>query len=303
MRGRGFVLPAMLFGLLLLSAIVVGAFFAAWQSVRLARAAAGEHAARLAAAGAIADQFASWDATLDSLPAGSAVAIPIPGGTSLRVERASLNIFSLVAAARDSLSGATRSLQAVGRLKPLLLRPAATARLREDPGTLTPSIGGTDTNPPGWNCAGAPYSITPVTIQLYDTNNTFYVMPEGWTWSTLVQWVTALPPGGDSLPWIVTAADTVLAGGRFTGVLIVNGDVVLRGGAEVVGAIIARGSIAFEGLGAAIFGAVVARALAVSPGTPASAARVDFSSCALRLAGRSRAPVLPLPGLPFADYY
>lgn len=298
MSRRGFALPAVLFGLLLLAAVVVGAWLAAWQSVVHAELAAAEARLRWRAGAALAEAVTGWDARLDSLSPGSAARL----SPLARVTRTGLNTFVVVSDTADG-RGARAALRDLLRLRPLFLDGRAVARLQLGPGALAAQVEGRDTPPAGWTCPATTDSITTVTIQLSDTSSRGPGIGSGWTWQSLVGWTMSLPAGGDSLPWRFVAGDTTLAGSRFTGVLVVGGSVTLRSGAEVIGLVIASGSIVFEGLGGAISGQVVARDLQLSPGTLLGAASIIYSSCAVRAVARSRAPVRTLPGIPPSDVY
>jgi hypothetical protein len=299
MSRRGFALPAVLFGLLLLAAVVIGAWVAAWQSVRHSRLAESEARLRLRVSADLARQVALWDATVDSLAAGAQTVAA--GGVA--ITRTGPNTFMLTASVADSLLGSRQTLRDFVRLRPVVLAPAAAVRLQFDPGPLGSRISGRDSVPPGWSCATVTDSITTLTIQLSDSTASGPAIGGSWTRQKLAAWIQSLPPGGDSLGWRYVAGDTTLAGGRYVGLLMAEGNVTLRSGAVVVGLVISRGAIVFEGLGGAIFGQVVARTLELSAGTVAGAAAVSYSGCAAAAAGRSRAPVRPFPGVPPSDVH
>ena len=285
MRTRGFALPTVLFGLLLLASIVIGAWFAAWQALAHSRLADVEAKLRLEASAELAERIAGWDATLDSLHPGNTAL-----GSSVSVSRTGLNTFALVASRSDAVSGASQRLRDFVRLHPVLFKPAAVVIAEVEPTSLLSRIQGSDA------CAAKP-SITTVSVQLLDSN----LLQSGWSLASLQTWISGIPTGGDSLPWRWADSDTTLGGGRFTGLFFAAGNVTIRGGTELQGLVVARGSIVFEGLGGAIIGQVAARRIELSPGTPASAASIIYSSCAALAAGRSRAPVRPFPGVPPSD--
>lgn len=305
---RGFVLPTVLFGLLLLAGVVTGAWVAAFQSVRSSREAGAEARTRAAAAGAIAEVLARWNAArFDSLRIGSADSISsadIESRSVLEVRRISHNGFTLASRTRDSLTRAERGLLSFARLKIVAPAPVAVVRLRTAPAEeLGARIDGSDTPPASWSCPTAGGPITTLTVQLYISDADYWQLGGGWTWSALASWVSSLPAGGDSLPWRFQAGDLVLSGERFTGVLVVDGNLTLRGGASVVGIVIVRGAIIVEWLGAAISGRVVAHEIRLASGVNPSSFQIVHSSCALHLAGRSRAPARPLPGVAWADLF
>ncbi len=309
-RGRrAFVLSTVVFSLLIMAALIAGAWAAAQQSVVSARLAAGTLRARSAAASALAAVLAAWDApAFDSLASGGARRLDVPGAggaaVTLEVRRTGGDYFALLATALDSLTMARRTVAWFVRLEPMVPAPRVVARLRADPGgALSARVSGSDSVPPGWSCLSSNDSITIVSIHSQDSDSTFWSLSPEWTWRRLVAWASRTGPGGDSLALRHAAGDAVFDGGRHLGLFLADGDVILRGGAELVGTVMARGSIVFEGRGGAILGAVVAGALRVDPATPLASVRLVHSSCAVALAGRARAPARPVTGSAPLDWF
>jgi hypothetical protein len=301
---RGFVLPGILFASLLLAAVIGGVWAAAWQSVRLARAAAAETRSRAAAAGSLHELLAEWDAArFNALAAGESDSLRFTRGPLehlIVVKRASALRFILTARVRGE-SESERTVVIHARLAALAPAPEATARLRYPPSTEAGAVvHGADEAPVGWDCD--PDSAI-VSIHISDTDSMMSLIDDFWDFDRLADWASRQSLAGDSLPWRYHAGDLVLDGERFTGVLVVGGNLIVRGGAEVVGVVIVRDTIAFEWRGGAIVGRAVSRALRVAAGLPAGSAKVGNSSCAARHAGRSRAPAVALAGVPAADRY
>ena len=306
MRARGFVLATVLFTLLLLGAVITGAWIAAFQSVKSARQAQGEVQLRLRAASAIAATWAEWNsAAFDSLSIGNSIVRPGGGAIieSLTVRRVGQAIFAIRASAADTVAAIERALLAFGRADPLELRPRAAARVRDDPvPMLAMRISGVDSAPAGWACPIPVDTVASLLIQSSSTDSSFWRFGRSWDWVRLASWSAAAAGTGDSLPWLFHAGDLVLENRRFTGVIIADGNVTLRQ-STVIGLVIARGAIRFEWLGGAILGGVVADRIELSTATQPANVRLAYSSCAADLAGRSRAPVRPIPGVPPADVY
>lgn len=305
---RGFVLPTVLFGLLLLAGVVTGAYVAAFQSVRSSREAGAEARTRAAAAGAIAEVLARWDAArFDSLRIGSSdslTSVSIESHSVLEVRRTSDNGFLLAARVRDSLTHAERGLLSFAILRSLSPAPLAVVRLRSAPADeLADRISGSDMPPATWTCLPPGPDIATLTVQSYVSDADYWQLGGGWSWSSLASWASSLPAGGDSLRWRFQSGDLVLSGERFTGVLVVDGNLTLGGGTSIIGIVIVRGAIIVEWLGAAISGRVVADEIRLASGANPSSFQAVHSSCAVRLAGRSRAPAKPLPGVAWADIF
>lgn len=297
-RHAGFTLPTVLFALLLLAAVVSGAYVAALQSVRFGRLALSETTVRLAASSRMARALGTWDVSWDSLRVGSASMTTHVSGAiveTLQVRRTGTNVFAVASSARDSVFGGRRQLLGFARLDPLSMHPAAAVRVRVplDP-ALRATIDSIDRV-----CSD---TVTTVTLQSSADDSLFYRFGTTWDWPRLVSWIQGLPAGGDSLEWRFEPAGASLIGASFSGVLVVDGDLVLQQ-SKVSGIVIVRGAIRLKWPGAAISGVVVADAITLDAPATASAVRIDYSSCAVHLAGRSRAPARGLPGVPPADVF
>jgi hypothetical protein len=121
-------------------------------------------------------------------------------------------------------------------------------------------------------------------------------------WPALRAWALAAGTA-DSLTIAFHAGDMSLAGTRFTGILVVDGTLRLEGGAQVVGIVVARGGLVFGLGGGAVTGAALTDRISTVAGAEPPVSLVQFSSCAVGLAGRANARLSPLPGLPPQDSY
>ena len=104
-------------------------------------------------------------------------------------------------------------------------------------------------------------------------------------------------------PVILAQGDLALAGGRGQGMLIVEGDLTLTGGAEFVGAALVGGVFRVSGAGGRVSGAVVAAGRGGGVAAYLEGASLAFSSCAVALAGAVAAPAKALPERSWAYLY
>ncbi len=308
MSRRGFVLPTVLFAVLVLAALIGGTWAAALQSVHSARLAEGALRARSAAMSAVAALLAAWDApSLDSMTAGTPenrVAAGSGVAVAVEVRRTGGDYYAITATAVDSATGARRAVASFARLEPLLPEPRSVLRLRVDPGpSAAARIVGRDSQPSGWSCPASNDSITTLIVQSQTSDSAFWSLAPQWTWERLVAWSGLVAGGGDSLPLAHVSGDLVVNGGRRLGFFLVEGDVRIGGGAELVGIVLAKGSIVFEGLGGSLLGSAVGRELRVDPLTPLAAVRLGHSQCVLRLVGRARAPGKPVAWGSTVDWF
>ena len=75
-----------------------------------------------------------------------------------------------------------------------------------------------------------------------------------------------------------------LEGGRGQGVLLVDGDLTVRGGVRFYGPVVVTGQLTTTGEGGHFSGAVFAATVVLAQSGVAGGAAVGFSSCALRRA-------------------
>jgi hypothetical protein len=153
---------------------------------------------------------------------------------------------------------------------------------------------GADLSPPGWRCEPPGPSVPSVAAGAAASDTALF---------NAVRALAARPPGVDSLPGRFVAGDLALAGGRHLGLLVVDGDLTLSGGAEVIGAVVARGAIRLQGRGGTITGLAVASSAQVLPGAVPPRPAWRFSRCAAARALGSAAPGKLLPGRSWVPLY
>lgn len=303
MTRRGFALAAVLFALVLLAAASAAGFFASLQDARAGRNAVSLVRADAAASSSIASIIAGWDPRIMNvlLPGEASVpsVTPIPGvGLDPLVRRLGERLFLIRVAATHA--DASRTSMAIVRLRGLEVERAA-ARVRHVDPVLAPFISGVDAAPPGWSCPATSDTIPAVLVQPGASDSVLFRFGDR-DWARMVAWVTAVAPGGDSLPLRYEPGSVAIAGSRVLGLMIVEGDLTLSMGAQVVGTALVRGSLILEA-GGTVHGAVVASQLVAGTGFMASGPVVSYSSCVVLRTGLSRALPEPLPGLPEVRFY
>ena len=299
MRRRGFILMAVLFALVLLLALASAGFFAAWQEVRIGRNTAAQATLRGAATSGIALALANWDpAVLQGIGVITTLPSNAPAGilASLEVRQLNGRLVLFRSSASDS-AGSSQSVLLVARLTGPEIVPSAALRARAIHPLARSRADGTDRTPPGWNCPAPSGAVSAAIVQPGASDSAFFQFGP-MDWAALVTWARAVPPGGDSLGVAFAAQDTTLAGGRTLGLLVVGGDLVLRGGAEVVGAVLVRGRLLFEVGGAAVYGGVVASQVIVAQGVTPQSITLQWSSCSVVRTTLSRGVPIPVPGTP-----
>jgi hypothetical protein len=299
-RRRGFVLVAVLFALVLLTALASGEFFEALQELRIGRNAALDVTLQTAAESGIAAALAAWDPRASgALGSGTVLTLPgsVPAGMTGGVEARRLNDRLLLLRSRvsDGL-GTTRTVELVARLVGPELRQAAVRARSVDAVTLARAEG-TDRNPASWNCSSVSGAAPGVVLEPGASDSSFFRFG-AMDWATLAAWARAVPAGGDSLQVVYHSGDTTLAGGHWIGTLVVDGDLVLRAGADIAGLLLVRGTLRIEAGGAAVLGSVVASQVIASQSVASQDVVLGYSSCSATRAALSRALPTPLRGMP-----
>lgn len=327
---RGFAIVATVFALVIVAALVTGAFFAAEQELRVARNGRDAQRALSAAEAALSLTVAGWDgARLNGLAVGDSavVAVAPPQGTGAAgatVVRLNEQLFLVRATGQSPGEVARRTLGLVVRLvpPPASFRAAVTVLVAPAP-EVSDFIDGVDRDPSGWSCEALPGDTLPGVVvdsgsmdwdALVALAQTIYEPAE------LPGPIVDVAPMGDAatcdetarsnwgepgrpatvagcatyFPTVYANGDLTLAGGRGQGLLLVEGDLVLGGGFEFDGAIIVRGSFSFVGSGASVRGGVVASSLRAGPDVAPGGVSIGYSSCALRRALGPGSRVQPL---------
>lgn len=295
-NARGFALVFTIFALVLIAALVTGAFFAAEQELRVARNGADAQRA-LAAAEAAADlAISDWDGSLNTMTVGDSetVGVTLPAGSSpagATVLRLNAQLFLVRATGGDPAAGTSRSVGRLARLDlpGLAVNAVVSILTPADPGAAS-TIDGTDRDPPGWVCD---------TLQR-DTVPEVTVGPWPVDWDSLAALArTAVDPVavqaelGAGRPLILARGDVSLTGGGGRGLLLVDGDLTIQGGFELDGVVVVRGTLTMTGSAGTIRGAVVAAALRTSSASTGAAA-LGYSSCAVSRALEAAAVVRPI---------
>jgi hypothetical protein len=299
-RRRGFVLVAVLFALVVLTALASGGFFEALQEMRIGRNAALDLVLQSAAESGIAAALATWDPrATGALRPGAALMLPgsLPSGISGGVAARRLNdrLLLLRSSASDA-QGTMRTVELIARLEgPELTRAAVRAR-SVDAVTLA-RADGTDRNPASWSCQNVSGAAPGVVLEPGASDSSLFRFGS-MDWTALTAWARAVPAGGDSLQVVYQAGDTTLAGGHWIGTLVVDGDLMLRSGVEVTGLLIVRGTLRIDVGGAVVLGSVVASQVIVNQSVAPQEVVLGYSSCSVVRAALSRAIPTPLRGVP-----
>ena len=303
---RGFALVSTLFALVLVGALVGGAFFAALQELRVARNEGDAQRARAAAESAADLAIAGWDGSrLNAMPAGDSqpVSVALLSGASpafVTVVRLNRQIFLVRATGGEPAAGTSSSVGRVVRLDMprLAMRAAISVLTPADPAAAA-IADGADRDPPGWTCDAGPRDTVPG-IQ---------VGPWPLDWDSLAALArTAVDPAavqaelGAGRPLVLVRGDVTLTGGRGGGLLLVDGDLTIQGGFEFDGVVVVRGALTMTGSAGTIRGAVAAEGLRAGGASP-GAALLGYSSCALSRALEAAARVRPLARRGWAQLY
>jgi hypothetical protein len=102
-------------------------------------------------------------------------------------------------------------------------------------------------------------------------------------------------------PVIHAPGDVALDGGMGQGILLVDGDLLVRGDARFVGLVVVRGRIELASPNASLTGAVLVASARGARSTLQG--RVSFSSCALWWALAAHAAPVPVEGRAWAELY
>ena len=322
--GRGLALAASVFALAIIGALVVAAFFAARQELRvglnsraslraLAAAEAGLDATIVEVTGGMPDSMTVGDSTVFSGSLGNGTAGAY-GGTMLRLNS---ELFLIRAVGSDPTGSARRRLAVLVRLK-AAEQPMAAALTTAGPVEVRGSarLDGIDMDPPGWECPA----------RVPDTVPDVAPAGEGLDWDALVAIAAkTYPAGGAGLlgplapvgtvttcdaaspdnwgeprrpavvagcagyyPIVYAAGDLRISGGVGQGLLLVAGDLEISGGAEFYGPVVVRGTLRMTGMGGHLVGGVEAGAADLASGGTAGSTGITYSSCVVsRVLGRN----------------
>lgn len=291
---RGFVLAAILGLITIAAAVVGGACFAALQELRIGRATVAAVRAMRAAESGAGAVLASWNsAAMNNIPVGDsqAVAPGIAGsiGSATAVVRP-LGLALMLVRVRgvDPTGLAERELAWVLRIRmPRLLVPGVVASVAPLPGTVAAAIDPDDRPPAGFSCPDPEPPIAPVAAP----------WTEAWTdWDSLAARAAMGPSAPDAAnPIVLVNGNLRLSSGVVFGVLMVDGDLDMDVGAQIVGVLLVRGTVRLRGPGPAVTGVLRAASVSADPGALAGGGPlVVYSTCAVARALRLGAGVEPV---------
>jgi hypothetical protein len=297
---RGFVLAAVLFALVLLAALASLALFSALQEVRIGRNAAAQAALRGSAEAGIAEALAGWDpATMNGLRPGALARLPALAGPAsgavVEVRRLNEQLVLLRSGASDAV-GARQVVQLVARLSGLEVRPAA-VRARSADAVIAAAASGADSPPSGWSCPATADTAPGLVLEPGAGDSALFRFG-AMDWNGLVARVSSLGTAQDSVRAVYVAGDSELVSGRFVGLLVVEGNLVLRGGVAVNGIVLVHGSLAFGAGGATVSGAVVASQVVALQSVNLSSGALSYSSCSTDLVALAWGYPKPLKNTP-----
>jgi hypothetical protein len=335
---RGVALVAVLFVLLALAALVAALFFAALQEHRIGRNTAAARRAFDAAEAGLAAALARWaGGGLGLLDSGRLASLSgaLPGGTgeySVVARRLSTRLFLIRSEGWERTATARSHLAVIARLVPQPLEPGGALTSAGSVTVAAPfAVDGAGGPPGGTGCDGPP--DTAAGLVLADTS---LLALEGCVAGACVRGRPAVagdvtlglasPPVVGESGWaaLVSLADTVrsgvqpappgspgrilyapgdlaLAGIAVSGIVLVEGDLLLTGAARVDGLVIVRGTMRTDGAGGLVTGAAIAGAAELRAAI--GGAGVAFSRCSLGRALRLAAPAQPLPERGWAELF
>ncbi len=297
---RGFVFVAVAAVLVLLSALLAGAFFYALQEERLGRSSQAALRALAAAEAGAAAAIAQWSPSGEGLllPGDArAVGVSLPqgaGAASATVTAWGERIMLVRSRGTDPTESAAREVALLVRLAlPAVLTPAALVVTEPATLGLADQVDARDSRPAEWRCQDPPLDV-PAVLSPWQ---------EPWRdWDSLAARAvagTGLPDA--ERPIVLVRGDLSLIGGTGTGILLVDGDATVNGGAMLTGLLLVRGGLTFRGIGGQITGAVRAGSIAAEPTALVGGPIVKWSSCAVLRARRAVARPVSVRGRSWVD--
>ncbi len=154
---RGFALAGAIFGLVIIAALVAGAFYASRQELSIGRNSQNFQRAFEAAEAGMGRQIAMWNTSANALAVGDSVILPpdtLPGGSGIsRSVVRRLNTQLYLIRTTGTSGNATRTLASLTRLQLLNMNIAASLTTRSSLKIGGSSfVDGRNTNPSGWAC-------------------------------------------------------------------------------------------------------------------------------------------------------
>lgn len=321
----GFAVATAVFALVVVGALAMGTLFAAGRELRSGTEAILQTRASMAAELGLEQTIAAWRTEWNAIARGysrvSQLATSEGASVSVRLTRLADELYLVTSEAR-----AGPAKRQVARVVMLDLRdPRLFAAVTADTTVELDGgeeLDGTDRSPPGWECAPPGAAIPPVASA--DTSEIRRFAQFGWdelARAALIRVTASLTGpaprwsaeecdiadpnnwgeptrlvGGPCMsyyPLIHAPGNLVIDGGRGQGLLLVDGDLTLRGGFEFFGVVLVRGALRGDAGGARLTGVV---AIAAQGSTPSSldGLSVAFSRCAARKALLGVASPVPI---------
>jgi len=364
---RGIALPIAIFALVIIGALVAGAFFVGFQEQRVGHNTIKSQQAFAAAEAGAEAQVASWvPGRMNAMAVGSTAAFvgTLAGSDGWfrgGVTRLNGQLFLIRSDGFNADSSARHRVGLIVRLNPIELgvRAALTTRDSVELGDAA-FVDGTDHVPSGWTgCDSLPAvagirspDSTEVTangggVSAYVSGSPRVARDTTVNAATLTTFGdatfadlaalatvtigsgphTGMSPSlnGDGacntadannwgdphtsgpcstyFPIIYAPGGTKLTGGYGQGVLVVNGNLSVSGGAEFFGPVIVKGGISSTGAGGRLNGGVIAANVNLENQKLFGAATVRYSSCALLRALTNSAPAALLRERSWVDLY
>jgi hypothetical protein len=318
-RTRGIALPLAVFALVIIGALVSGAFFVGRQEQAVGRNSVKVQQAFAAAEAGAQRTVAAWVAErYNRLPPGGSA--PIGGNVGSagwyrgEIRRLNPQLFLVRSEGFSPDSTARQHVGLLVRLESLPLDLTAALSSATPPGHRASwTLDGMDRPPQDWDCPPAGPGVPGISVggafpdlaPLADAatlrvGGQLMVEPAVSAGvcdlSDMANWGSPSDPGGPCgghFPVIWSESSLQVTGGEGQGILVVNGDLEAGGGFRFAGPVIVRGNLLVGGAGAEFEGGVITGegADAVSPSGPAA---IRYSRCALdrALEGSARAVLL-----------
>jgi len=297
---RGFVFVAVAAALVLMSALMAGAFFYALQEERLGRSGQATVRALAAAEAGTAAALAQWTPSREGalLPGDAlAVGVSLPqgaGSVSATVTAWGERFMLIRSRGTDPTGSAAREVAVLVRLAlPAALTPAALTLSEASTMDLAERVDASDYRRAEWRCQDPPTEV-PAVVSPW---------PEPWSdWDSLrARAATGSVLPDAQHPVVLVPGDLNLVGGSGTGILLVDGNATLAGGAMLTGLLLVSGRLEFRGIGGTVTGAARAGSIAADPTALAGDPLVKWSSCAVLRARRAAARPMPARGWSWVD--
>ncbi len=363
---RGAALAVSVFALVVIGALVTGAFFMGVQEQRLGRNSIRFQQALAAAEEGANREVASWNAAVNnSLATGDSVAFTgtvtgAGGWYRGSIRRLNEQLFLVRSEGFSADSAARQHVGLLVRLRPLEFDISAAL---ETAGKLvlggSSEIDGHDHVPARWTCPPLKPSLAGIKIDDADNISTSgcedfacvdgsvkvaedptvnpgslarlgdasfedlkrfatiiihggnrHIQPSGSAGvcdtADANNWGDPSDPSGscgDYFPVVWSEGDLTINQNRGQGILIVNGDLDVRGGFEFYGPVIVRGAIKTGGTGGRFIGGVIAANVNLEQSDVLGNAAVTYSSCALSRALSASAAGAPIKERSWANLY